>query len=274
MQNDNIKSMKLYNFIDRIYNELRELGKANSGSLSVNELSSFDQLHYHGTQAIDFAIKKLNINHKSKILEIGSGLGGPARYLAKKTGANITAVELQEDHHDAAVYLTKRCNLDSKVEHICGDFLQLEFPKNHYTVLVSWLALYHIPNRKKLLKNCIDMLKPDGHLYVEDFAFFKPFDDNEKIELSNDFFANYLVSLSQYETDLKEAGFSNIVIEDMTSSWSKFTKDRYKNYQDNIDRHTRVHNEIIVQNMLYFYSFAMRYLSGGKLAGIRASAKK
>ena len=96
MQNDNIKSMKLYNFIDRIYNELRELGKANSGSLSVNELSSFDQLHYHGTQAIDFAIKKLNINHKSKILEIGSGLGGPARYLAKKTGANITAVELQE----------------------------------------------------------------------------------------------------------------------------------------------------------------------------------
>ena len=99
MQNDNIKSMKLYNFIDRIYNELRELGKATSGPLSVNELSSFDQLHYHGTQAIDFTIKKLNINHKSKILEIGSGLGGPARYLAKKTGANITTVELQEDHH-------------------------------------------------------------------------------------------------------------------------------------------------------------------------------
>ena len=44
MQNDNIKSMKLYNFIDRIYNELRELGKANSGSVSVTELSSFDQL--------------------------------------------------------------------------------------------------------------------------------------------------------------------------------------------------------------------------------------
>ena len=57
MENNNIKSMKLYNFIDRVYNELRELGKATSGPLSVNELSSFDQLHYHGTQAIDFAIK-------------------------------------------------------------------------------------------------------------------------------------------------------------------------------------------------------------------------
>ena len=109
---------------------------------------------------------------------------------------------------------------------------------------------------------------------VEDFAFLKPFDYNEKIELSNDFFANYLVSLSQYETDLNEAGFSNIFIEDMTSSWSKFTKERHKNYRDNIDRHTRVHDETIVKNMLYFYSFAMKYLSGGKLAGIRVSAKK
>ena len=80
--------------------------------------------------------------------------------------------------------------------------------------------------------------------------------------------------MSQYEIDLKEAGFSNIFIEDMTSSWINFTRDRHKNYQDNIDRHTRVHNKIIVQNMLYFYSFAMRYLSGGKLAGIRVSAKK
>ena len=39
-------------------------------------------------------------------------------------------------------------------------------------------------------------------------------------------------------------------------------------------RHTRVHNKDIVENMLYFYSFAMRYLDGGKLGGIRVSAKK
>ena len=156
MLNNNIKSMKLYNFIDRVYNELKELGKETKGELSVNELSSFDQLHYHGTEAIDFAIEKFKIEHNFKVLEIGSGLGGPARYLAKKTGARVTAVELQQDHNDAAVYLTKRCCLDSNVEHICGDFLNLEFPKNHFNIVVSWLALYHIPNRKKLLQKCIN----------------------------------------------------------------------------------------------------------------------
>ena len=68
MNNEKIKSMKLYNFIDRVYNELKELGKEKSGDLSISELSSFDQLHYHGTEAIDYAIEKFDINEKSKII--------------------------------------------------------------------------------------------------------------------------------------------------------------------------------------------------------------
>lgn len=84
MDGDDIKSMKLYNFIDRVYNELKEIGKEIEGDLSINELSSFDQLHYHGTESIDFAIEKLNISSNSKVLEIGSGIGGPSRYIAKK----------------------------------------------------------------------------------------------------------------------------------------------------------------------------------------------
>ena len=60
----------------------------------------------------------------------------------------------------------------------------------------------------------------------------------------------------------------------MTRSWSDFTKSRHKAYKDNIARHNRVHNEKIVENMLYFYNFAMRYLDGGKLGGIRIYAKK
>ena len=92
--------------------------------------------------------------------------------------------------------------------------------------------------------------------------------------LLKDFFANYIVSYSEYRHDLVKAGFSEIVVDDMTASWSNFTKSRYAAYRDNIERHTRVHNEAVVENMLYFYSFAMRYLDGGKLGGIRVSAKK
>ena len=274
MDEEDIKSMKLYNFIDRVYNELKELGKEIEGDLSINELSSFDQLHYHGTESIDFAIEKLGINSNSKVLEIGSGIGGPSRYIAKTTGAKVTALELQEDHHLVGIDLTKRCGLENNVEHLCGDFLNMKLPDETYDAVVSWLALYHIPNRDDLLGSCIKILKPNGYFFAEDFAFHKAFNNEEKSELSKDFFANYIVSYSDYNSDLIKAGFSEIVSDDMTISWSDFTKSRHKAYKDNIARHTRVHNEAVVENMLYFYNFAMRYLDGGKLGGIRIYAKK
>ncbi|MAC60364.1 MAG: hypothetical protein CMN37_00515 [SAR116 cluster bacterium] len=274
MDEEDIKSMKLYNFIDRVYNELKELGKEIEGDLSINELSSFDQLHYHGTESIDFAIEKLGINSNSKVLEIGSGIGGPSRYIAKTTGAKVTALELQEDHHLVGIDLTKRCGLENNVEHLCGDFLNMKQPDEKYDAVVSWLALYHIPNRDDLLETCIKILKPNGYFFAEDFAFHKPFNNEEKIELSKDFFANYIVSYDDYASDLIKAGFKGIISDDMTKSWSDFTKSRHKAYKDNIARHTRVHNEAVVENMLYFYNFAMRYLDGGKLGGIRIYAKK
>ena len=274
MSDDKIKSMKLYNFIDRVFNELKESGKEKHGVLSTAELSTFDQLHYHGTEAIDYVIDKFNISNNSKVLEIGSGIGGPSRYIAEKTGAQVTALELQEDHHIVGQELTKRCGLEKNVTHIHGDFLTYEFGNTSFDLVASWLAIFHIPDRPTLLQNCLKIMNPGGYFFTEDFAFHEPFNEKELSELSTDFFANYIVSYPDFSYDLEKAGLVNIQADDMTKSWSDFTKLRFKAYNDNIERHTRVHNKEIVENMLHFYSFAMRYLEGGKLGGIRISAKK
>ena len=112
----------------------------------VKDLSKFDQFHYHGTDAIDISIKKLDINEKCKILDIGTGNGGPARYIANKTGAKITAIELQSDQNQLANSLTKKCGLSNKVNHICGDILDYDFKSEKFDAVVSCLTLYHIPN--------------------------------------------------------------------------------------------------------------------------------
>ena len=74
--NSDIKGMKLYHHTHRVMNELRELGKNETEALRVDELTGFDQLHYHGTEAVDEAIRAAGINERSTVLEIGSGLGG------------------------------------------------------------------------------------------------------------------------------------------------------------------------------------------------------
>ena len=178
-----IKSMKLYHHLNRVMNELRELGKDETEVLRVDELSGFDQLHYHGTEAVDEAIRAVGINEHSTVLEIGSGLGGPARYLAAATGAEVTALELQEDHHLMASDLTARCGLGGSVKHLCGDFLTHPWDGERFQAIVSWLALYHIPQREVLLERCRSLLEIGGFVYAEDLCERRPFDDLEKEEL-------------------------------------------------------------------------------------------
>ena len=115
--------MKLYHHVDRVLTELRQMGKEDEGPLSVDELTPFDQLHYHGTEAVDYAVRATGVSASSSVLEIGSGLGGPARHIAATVGAQVTALELQSDQNQLASNLTARCGLTEKVTHTCGDFL-------------------------------------------------------------------------------------------------------------------------------------------------------
>ena len=269
-----IKSMTLYHHVDRVVNELRELGKPNDEPLRVDELTPFDQLHYHSTEAVDEAIRATGIGEGSSVLEIGSGLGGPSRYLATTSGAAVTALELQEDHHRMAVHLTRRCGLVDRVTHVCGDFLTHPWDGKEFDAVVSWLALYHIPQRAILLDRCRSLLPVGGFLYAEDLCERRPFDDDERKELASELFANYLPSSDRYRQDLADAGFEVLVCDDMSDDWTAFTRGRLDQYRQQQDRHLRVHGEEVFETMCGFYTTMVRRFSDGKLGGIRVVARR
>ena len=103
---DSMKDMRLYDQVDRILNELREQGIDDDAPLSVEDLTPFDQYHYHGTEAVDYAAGLMGAAENTDVLEIGSGIGGPARYLAQSKGSRVTALELQPDLNALAASLT------------------------------------------------------------------------------------------------------------------------------------------------------------------------
>ena len=270
----NIKSMKLYNNVDRIFNELREIGKSTSSTLLVEDLTKFDQLHYHGTDAIDIFIEKLEINEKTKILDVGSGIGGPARYIANKTGAEITAIELQSDQNNLAKDLTKKCGLSNKVSHICGDILDYDFKNQTFDAVVSWLTLYHIANHEILLKKLFDLLNPNGFFYTEDITSRINLSDADRKEIKKEIYGIHLPYFDKYISNLEQNGFKLIFSEDMSSSWTDFTKERIKKYNSEKERNIRVHSKEVYDSLNSFYNFVGQYFSNGKLGGIRVIAKK
>lgn len=269
-----IKSMKLYTHVERIENELAELGIDPESALQVDQLSRFDQLHYHGTDALDLAMSVTSCVAGQSWLEVGSGIGGPARYLADRGRIQLTALELQPDQNDLAEQLTRRCSIDHQVTHLCGDFLDYDFNTQKFDAVVSWLALYHIPDRSKLLRQCFDLLNPGGYFYTEDLCRIGEIDETQMKDLERDLYAITLPESTEYAQQLESAGFDIVLEQDMTDDWSKFTHDRLAAYRAERDRHLRVHGQATVDALEAFYSAVDHQFQSGKLGGLRICAKR
>ena len=269
-----IKSMKLYSHIERVYNELAELGKTDDSPLSASELSAFDQLHYHGTDAVDTAVEMIGIDNATRVLEIGSGFGGPARHIAHNTQARVTALELQPDQNRLAAALTERCNLSANLTHLCGDFLSHDWRGCQFDAIVSWLALYHIPDRPRLLQISGDLLAPGGAFYTEDLFSRQPFDPQEWEQLAGGLYASHLPDLATYRSECEQAGFTLLQVDDMSDDWTAFTGERLSAYQAARERHIRVHGAPTYHAMEEFYQLINHHFRSGKLGGLRLLARK
>ena len=265
--------MPLYRGVDRIYAELAAAGLDREQALSVSDLAAFDQYHYHGTDAVDFAIASFDIQPSDRVLEIGSGIGGPARHIADTTGANVVALELQPDLNETARDLTRRCGLTEKIEHLCGDVLEYSPDDLQFDVIVSWLAFFHIAQRRELLARCKRWLAPSGGLLVEDlFARGEPTPDEQE-DLDVMLFSRYLPTRDIYEADFRDAGFSGIQTNDMSEDWRLFTHDRYESFCLDRQRQETVHGKELVAGLDSFYGTVARLFKGGHLGGIRLVAK-
>ena len=269
-----LKSMPLYRGVNRIYGDLAAAGFDSDIPLTVGDLTPFDQYHYHGTEAIDSAIAALGITSESRVLEIGSGIGGPSRYIAATTGAKVVALELQPDLNETAIDLTGRCGLSGQVEHVCVNALEYSSDESGFDAVVSWLALFHIEQRQQLLGMCNDWLKPAGGLFVEDLYCRGDLTTREKDDLDVILYSRYLPPRDVYEADFRSAGFSITQSADMSDVWRVFTADRYSSFCDARHRNEQIHGEEVVDGLDCFYSTVARLFAGGNLGGIRLVASK
>lgn len=264
--------MQLYPRADRIFKDLEAEGYASKSPVPVEVLNKYDQLHYHGTKALDAAIEVAAIQAGQQVLEVGSGWGGCARYIAKHTGAHVTAVELQKDYNDVARILTERAGMSEAVTHLNADFLSADLPSAGYDHALSWLALFHIPDRQKYLTKLRGLIRPLGFLCAEDLYLISPPSEAEVDDFQAHLFPNSLVPIETYEAGLKEAGFTELQLVDMTEDWSDFTAKRLAAFRDTRPVYEKIHGVQTYQQIELFYSKMSGYFERGLVGGLRLNA--
>jgi sarcosine/dimethylglycine N-methyltransferase len=108
---------------------LTALHKAGKGldALTRDDLASFDELHDGGRETTRELARLAGLREGIHVLDVGSGLGGPARTLAVEYGCRVTGLDLTEAFCEAATMLTARVGLQERVAFRHGSALDLPF---------------------------------------------------------------------------------------------------------------------------------------------------
>lgn len=152
---------------ERLKRALAALGPENQ-PLAVQQLAPLDQFHTRGLSATVELAELAGIGADTSVLDVGSGLGGPARLLAANHGCRVTGIDLSASFVEAARYLSERTGLDERTTFRVASALDLPFEDGRFdTVLLQHVAM-NIGDRTRLYRELRRVLKPGGRFATYD----------------------------------------------------------------------------------------------------------
>jgi sarcosine/dimethylglycine N-methyltransferase len=199
--------------------------------IAPEELFPHDQDHYGGLDANDALAERAGIGKGSRIVDFCAGLGGPARYLAHRYGADVTGIELTPARVKGAEELTRRVGLQNSVRVIEGNVMQVPFPDASIDVVVSQEALLHVPDKERTLAEAYRILKPGGRLAFTDWIAHRPLSGADKELMWQGMAVADLYSLQTYAELIRRVGFTVHSVEDLTVDWGVILKQRLAMYR-------------------------------------------
>lgn len=104
----------------------------------------------------------------SRVLDMGSGYGGAARYLAKRFGCSVVALNLSEAENERCRTLNAEQGLDDKIQVIDGSFEQVPAVDQSFDLVWSQDAILHSGNRKVVIEEVARVLRPGGRFVFTD----------------------------------------------------------------------------------------------------------
>ena len=152
---------------ERLKTALTALGPEDQ-RLTPEQLGALDQFHTRGLAATAELAKLAGITADMSVLDVGSGVGGPARFLAATYGCRVTGVDLSQPFVDAARYLTERTGQSGQVSFETASALELPFDDGRFDVVLLQHVAMNISDRARLYREIRRVLKSGGRFATFD----------------------------------------------------------------------------------------------------------
>ena len=199
--------------LERLYAALAEDG-VDRGRASIETLAPYDQFHGRGLEATVEIADALEIGAADHILDIGSGIGGPARYFAHRFGCKVTGIDLTAEFCHVADDLTRLLGLEGRVGFEVGDALAMPFATGGFDGAYSMNVSMNIADKGAFYREIHRVLKPGGWLMLSEVAKGAGADPDYPTPWAGSARTSFLSTPDETRRGLAEAGFEVVRMRD------------------------------------------------------------
>ncbi|TPL87463.1 methyltransferase domain-containing protein [Mesorhizobium sp. B2-3-14] len=178
--------------------------------LSADDLAVVDEFHIGGVAATRELIDQMGLKPGARLLDIGSGIGGPARFAANNAGADVTGIDLTQSYVDIATSLSKRVGMAGKTRFVQGSALDMPFAKASFDAAMILHVGMNLPDKAKLMSEAARVLKPGGVFAVYDVMRLKDGALTYPLPWASDATMSFVATPADYRAAATVCGFSVI----------------------------------------------------------------
>ncbi|MFZ4855897.1 MAG: class I SAM-dependent methyltransferase [Desulfuromonadaceae bacterium] len=199
--------------------------------LTIDDLVPIDEFHVRGRKATVDLARDLGLDKNMQVLDVGSGLGGAARYLAKSFGCRVIGLDLNADYCRVASDLTKRIRLDSLVSFQQGNATNLPFPDATFDIVWTQHTAMNIADKAKFYQELWRVLKSGGQLALYDVLAGPGGEIHFPVPWARKPSSSFLQTAEQLLDRLVETGFEVQIWRDVTGTgrlWFRHMSDKIR----------------------------------------------
>jgi sarcosine/dimethylglycine N-methyltransferase len=200
----------------RILTAIRAAGLDPGQRLSPVELAALDHFHTGGFRASLVLRDLAKIRAEDRILDVGSGLAGPARMLAASPGCQVECIDLSPDYFVAASLLNRLTGLEDRIGVHVGSALDMPFSDNSFDVVWMQNVGMNIADKRKLYEEIHRVLKRGGRFAFQEMVAGKTATTYYPLPWATDPADNALVSAGEMSAVLSQVGFESLFLADVS----------------------------------------------------------
>ncbi|MEP9353292.1 class I SAM-dependent methyltransferase [Xanthobacter sp. KR7-65] len=196
---------------------LRKAGK-DMDRLTTGDLATVDEFHIRGRKATLELAQELKLSAASHVLDMGSGLGGPARTLAETFGCHVTGIDLTPAFCEAATTLSAWVGLSNRVDFRQGDATRLPFDAAAFDAAMTIHVAMNIAAKDRMYAEAKRVLKPGGRFGIYDVLQGEGGEVHFPVPWAREPSISHLATPDEMVALLKDAGFTLVQVEDSTET--------------------------------------------------------